>query len=148
MKRMKGAWVAQLVERLTSPQVMISQSVSSSPTLGSVLTAQSLELASDSVSPSLCPSPVCALSQKSINIKKNLRRGWRGAWWLCQLKVWLLILAQVMNSCFTSLSLASVWSLLGILSPSFSVPPLLCSLYIKNKFRKRVKMGCLVGSVS
>ena len=54
MKRIKfrGAWVAQSVKCLTSAQVMISQSVSSSLALGSVLTAQSLEPASDSVSPS------------------------------------------------------------------------------------------------
>ena len=50
-----------LVEHLTSAQVMISQFVGSSPALGSVLTAQSLEPASDSVSPSLCPSPTCTL---------------------------------------------------------------------------------------
>ena len=48
-----GAWVAQLVKRPTSAQVMISRSVSSSPASGSVLTAQSLEPVSDSVSPSL-----------------------------------------------------------------------------------------------
>ena len=50
-----GAWVAQSVEleRLTSAQVMISRSVSSSPASGSVLMAQSLEPAPDSVSPSL-----------------------------------------------------------------------------------------------
>ena len=48
-----GAWVDQSVERLTSAQLMISRSVSSSPTSGSVLTARSLEPASDSVSPSL-----------------------------------------------------------------------------------------------
>ena len=47
-----GAWVAQSLKRPTSAQVMISQSVSLSPTSGSVLTAQSLEPASDSVSPS------------------------------------------------------------------------------------------------
>ena len=46
-------WVAQSVERLTSAQVMILWFVSSSPALGSVLIAQSLEPASDSVSPSL-----------------------------------------------------------------------------------------------
>ena len=59
----RGAWVAQLVKRLTSTQVMISQLVSSSPALGSVLTAQSLEPPSDSVSPSLslCPSPAHSL---------------------------------------------------------------------------------------
>ena len=57
-----GAWVAQLAERPTSTQVIISQFVGSSPTSGSVLTAQSLEPASDSVSLSLCPSPTCALS--------------------------------------------------------------------------------------
>ena len=39
----RGTWVAQSVKRLTSAQVMISRSVSSSPALGSVLTAQSLE---------------------------------------------------------------------------------------------------------
>ena len=49
----RGAWVAQSVKRLTSAQVMISRSVSSSPASGSVLTAQSLEPVSDSVSPSL-----------------------------------------------------------------------------------------------
>ena len=41
------------VKHLTLAQVMISQFESSSPTSGSVLTAQSLEPVSDSVSPSL-----------------------------------------------------------------------------------------------
>ena len=50
--------MGQSVERLTSAQVMISQSVSLSPELGSVLTAQSLEPALDSVSPSLSV-PLC-----------------------------------------------------------------------------------------
>ena len=53
----RGTWVAQSVKRPTLAQVMISQSVSSSPTSGSVLTAQSLEPASDSVSPSLSAPP-------------------------------------------------------------------------------------------
>ena len=52
-----GAWVAQSAKHPTSAQVMISRSVSSSPASGSVLTAQSLELASDSVSPSLSAPP-------------------------------------------------------------------------------------------
>ena len=60
----RGAWVAQLVKHTTSARVMISQFVSLSPIFGSVLIAQSLELASDSVSPSLCPSNTHALSQK------------------------------------------------------------------------------------
>ena len=51
-----GTWVAQLVKQLTSPQVRISGSMSSSPTSGSVLTAQSLEPATDSVSPSFSVS--------------------------------------------------------------------------------------------
>ena len=51
--RCRGIWVVQSVERPTSAQVMISQSMSLSPASGSVLTAQSLEPASDSVSPSL-----------------------------------------------------------------------------------------------
>ena len=63
-----GAWVAQSVERPTSAQVTISRSVGSSPASGSVLTAQSLELVSDSVSPSLCDPPpfmfCLSLSQK------------------------------------------------------------------------------------
>ena len=63
-----GAWVPQSVKRPTSAQVMTSRSVSSSPALGSVLTAQSLEPLSDSVSPSLSDPPpfmLClSLSQK------------------------------------------------------------------------------------
>ena len=68
-----GAWVAQLVKRPTLAQVMISWLVSSSPTLGSVLTAQSLEPALILCLPlSLCPSPARALSLyfSKINIKK------------------------------------------------------------------------------
>ena len=48
-----GAWVAQLVKHPTLTQVMISWFVSSNLVSGSVLTAQSLESASNSVSPSL-----------------------------------------------------------------------------------------------
>ena len=63
-----GAWVAPSIKRPTSAQIMISWFVGSSPALGSVLTAQSLEPALDSVSPSLSPSPAHAhllsLSQK------------------------------------------------------------------------------------
>ena len=49
--------MAQSVKRPTSAQVMISQSMSLSPTLGSGLMAQSLEPVSDSVSPSLSAPP-------------------------------------------------------------------------------------------
>ena len=64
MTELLGAWVAQLVKRPTSAQVMMSQFMSLSPASGSVLTAQSLEPASVSVSPSLslCPSPTHTLS--------------------------------------------------------------------------------------
>ena len=48
----RGTWVAQSVKRPTSAQVMI-WSMSPNPASGSVLTAQSLEPVSDSVSPSL-----------------------------------------------------------------------------------------------
>ena len=59
-------WLSQLVKRPTCAQVMISRFMSSSPALGCVLTAQSLEPVSDSVSPSLsAPSPLTlCLSQK------------------------------------------------------------------------------------
>ena len=56
------AWVAQSVKRPTSAEVMISQFMGSSPASGSVRTAQSLEPASDSVSPSLSAPPLFALS--------------------------------------------------------------------------------------
>ena len=56
-----GAWVAQSVKRLTSAQVTILRYVSSSPVSGSVLTAQSLEPVSDSVSPSLSAPPLLVL---------------------------------------------------------------------------------------
>ena len=60
--------MAQLVKHPTSAQVMNSRLVSSSPASGSVLTAQSLEPALDSVSPSLSAHPRLApcLSLKNI----------------------------------------------------------------------------------
>ena len=53
-----GTWAGQSVKCLTSAQVMISQLISSSPSLGSVPTAQSLEPASDSLSLSLSLSKI------------------------------------------------------------------------------------------
>ena len=44
-----GAWVTQSVKHLTLAQVMISRFMGSSPVSGSVLTARSLEPASDCV---------------------------------------------------------------------------------------------------
>ena len=70
-----GTWVAQLVMCLTSAQVMISRFVGSSPASGSVLIAQSLEPASDSVSLSLCPSPAYVLSLSlSVKNKQTLKK--------------------------------------------------------------------------
>ena len=72
-----GAWVAQSLKWPTLAQVMISPFMSSSPTSGSVLTAQSLEPALESVSPSLSvPSllNLClSVSQKWINVKKTIK---------------------------------------------------------------------------
>ena len=61
-----GTWVAQSAKHPTSAQVRISQFVNLSPTSGSVLTAQSLEPALDSVSPSFSARPtlMLCLSQK------------------------------------------------------------------------------------
>ena len=66
--------MAQSVERPTSAQVMISWFVGSSPASGSVLTAQSLEPAWDSVSPSLSapPSLVLCLSV-SVSVSLSLK---------------------------------------------------------------------------
>ena len=58
----RGTWVTQLVKYLTLAQFMTSRSVSPSPMSGSVLTARSLQPASDSVSPSLSASPLLTLS--------------------------------------------------------------------------------------
>ena len=65
--------MAQSVKHPTLAQVMMSQLVSSSPASGSVLIAQSLEPASDSVSPSLSAPPLLmlCLSLLKINIKKK-----------------------------------------------------------------------------
>ena len=65
-----GTWLTQLVKHPTSAQVMISQSVSSSPASGSVLTAQSLEPTSDSVSPSLSAPPLLMLCL-SLSLKNK-----------------------------------------------------------------------------
>ena len=68
----QGRLGAQSVERLTSAQVMISQSVSSSPASGSVLMAQSLEPASDSVSPSLyAPPPLTPYLPLSLSLSQK-----------------------------------------------------------------------------
>ena len=48
MAEIWGAWVARSVGHLTAAQITIWRFVGSSPALGSVLTAQSLEPASDS----------------------------------------------------------------------------------------------------
>ena len=60
MGRGAPGWLSRLSP--TSAQVMISRFMSSSPVLGSVLTAQSLEPALDSVSPSSSAPPPLALS--------------------------------------------------------------------------------------
>ena len=66
-----GAWVAQLVKRPTSAQVMNSRFMSSSPALGSVLTAQNLEPALDSVSLSLSAPPSFMLYVSLLFSKKK-----------------------------------------------------------------------------
>ena len=67
MTQVGGARVAQSVKRPTSAQVMILRSVSSSPASGSVLTTQSLEPASASVSPSLSAPPSLVFCLSKIN---------------------------------------------------------------------------------
>ena len=62
--------MARLGKHLTSAQVVISQFVGLSPTSGSVLTAQSLEPASDLCLPLSLPLPHwCSVSVSQINIK-------------------------------------------------------------------------------
>ena len=77
--------MAQPVKRPTSAQVSISWFVGSSSVSGSVLTARSLQPASDSVSPSLfAPPPLVlslSLSQRNVKTiiiinKSNVSQGW------------------------------------------------------------------------
>ena len=81
--------MTQSVKRPTSAQVMISQSVSSSPVSGSVLTAQSLEPASDSVSPSLSAPPLLVFSLSlSLSLSLSKRNKHYGApGWLSRLSI-------------------------------------------------------------
>ena len=75
-KSVGGGWVAQWVKCPTLTQVMISWFMGLSPALGSVLMAQSLDPASDSVSPSLsAPLLPCSVSccQK---INKHVKNRW------------------------------------------------------------------------
>ena len=80
----RGAWVAQSVKHLTSAQVMISWFVGSSPASGSVLTARSLEPASDSVSPSLSAPPLLMLCLSVSKINKNIKKIKKGGAWVAQ----------------------------------------------------------------
>ena len=66
--------MAQSVKHLTLAQVTISRSMGSSSAAGSVLTAQSLEPASDSVSPSVSAPPVFMFAHAhalSLSLKIN-----------------------------------------------------------------------------
>ena len=110
---------------------MISWSVGSSPALGSVLTAQSLEPASNSVSPSLSAPPLFTLCLSKINV--------RGVWVAQSVSARL---AQVMISWSVGSSPASVSVMsaqnleaaLDSVSPSPSPPPLLAlSLFLSQK---------------
>ena len=73
MRLLRGTWVAQSVGHLTLAQVMITWLVGSSPVSGSVPTAQSLEPASDSVSPSLSAPPLLILFL-SLKNKQTLKK--------------------------------------------------------------------------
>ena len=63
--------MAQSVKHETLAQIMISQFVSSSAVLGSVLSSQGLEPTLDSVSPSLSALPLFMLSLSLSKIKKK-----------------------------------------------------------------------------
>ena len=70
----RGTWVAQSVKRPTSAPVMISKFVNLSPASGSVLTAQGLETAFDSGSPSLSlpfPNPPPHALSRSLSLKNK-----------------------------------------------------------------------------
>ena len=64
--------MAQSVKHLTLAQVMISQFMSLSPVLGSVLIGQGLEPASDSVFPSHSAPPPLTFCLSHKNKQKNI----------------------------------------------------------------------------
>ena len=66
--------MAQSVECPTSAQIMISWFVSSSLASGSVLTAQSLESASDSVSPPLSAPPCSCSASFCLSVLINKQK--------------------------------------------------------------------------
>ena len=66
--------MALSVKRPTSAQVLTSQFVGLSPVLGSVLTAQSLEPASDSVTPPLSAPPMLILCPALSIINKHKKK--------------------------------------------------------------------------
>ena len=72
--------MAQFVERPTSAQVTISPFLSLSSDWGSVLTAQSLVPALDSVPPSLSlplPHPCSVSQKKNKRLKKYIKYKWQ-----------------------------------------------------------------------
>ena len=124
----------------TSAQVMISQFVSSSPTSGSVLTAQSLEPASDSVSlsVSLCPSITHTLSLSL----KNKHKTKKVTCWLNSRSVWGHL--GVMILCFCEIeplirlcadNAEPAWDSLPL--SLFPCPPCALSLSVSKKENKR-----------
>ena len=71
---------------LASAQVVISQFMSSSPESGSVLIAQRLDSASDSVSPSLSAPPpltLCLSLKNKQTLKKKLKKKKKEKKWHC-----------------------------------------------------------------
>ena len=108
-----GAWVAQLVERPTSAQVMISWFASSSPASGSALTAQSLKPVWGTQVAQSVERPTWAQVMVSLSVRSR----------------------PVSGSVLTAQSLEPASD---SVSPSLSAPPLLMlCLSLKNKNIKK-----------
>ena len=71
-----STWVAQSVKRPTSVQVMVSWFVGLSPSSDFVLAVQSLEPASDSVSPSLSDPPLPVLCLPADKTTGQIHQTW------------------------------------------------------------------------
>ena len=92
--------MAQSVKHVTLAQVMGTQSMSWSPELSSVLTAQSLEPALDSVSASLSVPPLLSLSHSLLSSANNLKK--------CIFKIRLIMLFKFISSLLFKIS---AWSI-------------------------------------
>ena len=112
--------MAHLVKRLTLAQVIISRFMGSSPVLGSVLTAQSLQPASDSVCFSLSDPPPFSLSLSLKNkqtLKKLQTKQDNGTKWLLAILIYFSTISFILIPSDDHLYLSFIQNFTYVLYP-------------------------------